>query len=145
MLSNTSCIEVWKAWKLYVWKYRKKISLTKCFTKARGINLGRRSDSTALCYLTLFETISFWRMRFQLFAFLSNVKRTLWRSILSFLTHVNFKREFLIYKENQKFRVLEVHLVAGLGISCPLATQIQLFSREDTNRQKTAAPTVSQM
>lgn len=35
--------------------------------------------------------------------------------------------------------------MAELGISCPLATQSQLFPRQDTNRWKTAAPMASQM
>lgn len=65
--------------------------------------------------------------------------------MLSFLTHVNFKGEFLIYEEKQNFHVLEVRLVAELGISCSLATQIQLFSRKDINKRKTAVPTASQM
>lgn len=37
MLSNTSCREVWNVWKRCVWKYRKKIPPTECFTVARGI------------------------------------------------------------------------------------------------------------
>lgn len=57
MLSNASCIEVWHLWKLYVWKYRKK--MPECFTVARDINLGKRRDRTALCSLTVFETVYF--------------------------------------------------------------------------------------